>query len=260
MIFNLFHQFEKSFAKRALCFMTLLCLAFASCHSRGENVIASPDRSALEQWKAGEQVTLAEVEAYGLDRCFVAEEISDSIFARMWKKSYKENCTIPRSDLRYVKALHYTIDGHIQLGEMVCNKDIAADLVDIFRQLYEARYPIERMVLVDNYDAQDEPSMEANNSSCFNFRFITGTTKLSNHSQGRAVDINTLYNPYVKVRANGTVYVEPTTATPYVDRKRTFSYKIDHNDLCFKLFKAHGFTWGGDWTSVKDYQHFEKAE
>lgn len=216
--------------------------------------------TTLTQWKAGEQVSLADVKKYGVEKCFVAEDISDAIFARMWKKSFKESCTLPRTELRYIKALHYTLDGKIQLGEMVCNKAIAQDLIEIFRKLYDAKYPIERMVLVDNYDALDEPSMEANNSSCFNFRFITGTTKLSNHSKGRAVDINTLYNPYVKERKDGSVYVKPSTGKPYIDRTKTFDYKIDHNDLCYKLFIEHGFEWGGDWHSVKDYQHFEKSE
>lgn len=221
---------------------------------------SSSQSNILSQWQAGKQVSLADVKKYGIEKCFVAEEISDAIFKRMWKKSYKEDCTIPRSELRYIKVLHYTIDGKIQLGEMVCNKAIAQDLIDIFRKLYDAKYPIERMVLVDEYDALDEPSMEANNSSCFNFRFITGTTKLSNHSKGRAVDINTLYNPYVKVRTDGSTYVEPKTGRAYIDRTKDFDYKIDRNDLCYKLFIEHGFEWGGDWKSVKDYQHFEKSE
>jgi len=233
---------------------------FTSCSSQEKKREETQDVTVLQTWKAGEQVSLSQVRQYGVDRCFVAEEINDDIFARMWKKSFKEGCTVPRTDLRYVKALHYTLDGNVQVGEMVCNKAIAQDLVEIFRALYDAKYPIGRMVLVDDYDALDKPSMEANNSSSFNFRFITGTAKLSNHSRGLAVDINTLYNPYVKVRADGTVYVEPTTGRPYIDRTKSFDYKIDHGDLCYKLFKEHGFEWGGDWQGVKDYQHFEKAE
>lgn len=244
--------------KKFLCCVGLVCLALLACSSSDGD--AWMDMSVFEPWKAGEQVSQAQVDQYGVDRCFVAYEISDAIFARMWKKSYKEDCTVPRSDLRYVTALHYTLDGKIQLGEMVCNKAIAQDLIEIFRELYKARYPIERMVLIDNYDAQDGPSMLANNSSGFNFRFIAGTTKLSNHSKGLAVDINPLYNPYVKERPDGTLLVDPEAARPYVDRTRTFDYKIDRDDLCCRLFIQHGFTWGGDWTSLKDYQHFEKAE
>lgn len=244
--------------RRLLCMFCLLVLFSLSCTAGGKDSKPTPGFTALKQWKAGEQVTLSDVRKFGISRCFTAEKISDDIFARMWKKSFKENCTVPRTSLRYIKVLHYTRDGKVQIGELVCNKAISNDLVEIFRELYDAKYPIERVVLVDNYDALDEPSMEANNSSCFNFRFITGTKKLSNHSQGLAVDINTLYNPYVKVRADGSVYVEPKTGSPYVNRDKTFDYKIDHNDLCYKLFIKHGFEWGGDWKSVKDYQHFEK--
>lgn len=252
--------------KKLLFTLALQAVFVASCSScsssdPSDNVPVQnyPDTSVLEAWKVGEVVTTDVVEAYGIDKCFMADTINDSTFQRMWKKSYKENCTIPRSDLRYVRVLHCTLDGQIKLGELVCNRAIAADLVDIFRQLYDAKYPIERMELVDNYNAEDEASMTVNNTSCFNFRFISGTTKLSNHSRGCAIDINTLYNPYVKTRTDGTVYVEPEAGRPYADRTKSFDYKITHDDLCYKLFKQHGFDWGGDWTSVKDYQHFEKT-
>ena len=226
-----------------------------------ESMAASqkPDTAltVFEQWKAGSEVTAASVEKFGLDRCFTSQEIDDRIFKRIYGKSFKENCTLERGHLRYIKALHFTPGGKIRLGEMICSKDIADDLLDIFRKLYEARYPIERMELIDNYDADDEKSMLANNSSAFNFRYIANTRKLSNHSRGRAVDINPLYNPYVRRRA-GRLLVSPAEGRPYADRRRSFPMKINHSDLCYKLFKEHGFTWGGDWHSLKDYQHFEK--
>ncbi len=188
---------------------------------------------------------------------FTSEEIPDEVFARMAGKSYKEDCTVPREDLCYLRISCVGADGSPYVGEMVAAADLAEDLLDIFRQLYEAGYPIERMQLIDDYDASDQASMEANNTTCFNFRQIAGSTKLSNHSLGRAVDINPLYNPYVKKTANGTIY-DPPVAEAYADRDKDFPYKIDHDDLCYQLFTAHGFTWGGDWNSVKDYQHFEK--
>lgn len=244
--------------KRILYILSLCLLITEPCFSC--NTHDTPLASVLLEWRAGEQVTPADVQNFGIEKCFVAEEISDRIFARMWKKSYKQQCTIPRSALRYVKVLHFTLEGKIQLGELVCNKAIAQDLIEIFRTLYDAKYPIQRMILVDNYDALDERSMAANNTSCFNFRCVSGSIKLSSHSQGRAIDINTLYNPYVRTRSNGTILVKPDIGRPYADRTKTFSYKIDHEDLCYKLFIEHGFEWGGDWHSVKDYQHFEKTE
>ncbi len=105
---------------------------------------------------------------------------------------------------------------------MVCNRLIADDLLEIFRTLFDARYPIERMVLIDEYDADDERSMQNNNSSAFNFRFIAGTDKLSNHSRGLAVDINPLYNPCVRRRTDGSLFVSPEAARPYADRSREF--------------------------------------
>lgn len=193
------------------------------------------------------------------DSCFIAEDICDSVFQLMRGKSYKTGGLISRGELRYLRLLHYTADGTVQHGELVCHKDIAADLIDIFKKLYEAHYPIERMKLIDNYDADDTRSMAANNTSCFNYRHIEGSRSLSNHSKGRAIDINPLYNPCVKTHG-GRLVVNPPSAVPYVNRhKKSTPYRmIDREDLCCKLFKAHGFRWGGDWRTLKDYQHFEK--
>ena len=188
---------------------------------------------------------------------FYVSEIPDDIFAKMQGKSYKADCTVPREDLRYVHVLHTGFDGETKEGELVVNKAIADDVCDIFEKLYEAEYPIEKIRLIDEYNADDEASMSDNNSSAFNFRFISHTTKISKHGLGMAVDINTLYNPYVKT-VDGNLSVEPANAADYVDRSADFPHKIDHDDLCYQLFTEHGFTWGGDWTHSKDYQHFEK--
>ncbi|MBE5914651.1 MAG: M15 family metallopeptidase [Pseudobutyrivibrio ruminis] len=181
------------------------------------------------------------------------------IFARIKGKSYKDDCTIPVSDLRYLHVLHVGFDGQTHEGEIICNKSIAEDLLEIFEALYEAEYPIEKIKLVDEYNAEDEASMADNNSSCFNFRFISHTTKVSNHGAGLAIDINPLYNPYVKT-VDGALSIEPANGAPYVDRSADFPYKIDETDLAYQLFTAHGFTWGGAWSSSKDYQHFEKID
>jgi putative hemolysin len=111
----------------------------------------------------------------------------------------------------------------------------------------------------DEYDADDERSMRDNNSSAFNFRYISYSTTLSKHALGLAVDINTLYNPYVK-KVDGRRNVEPANAEKYTDRSVDFLHKIDHDDLCYKLFVEHGFEWGGDWEHAKDYQHFEMTD
>lgn len=188
---------------------------------------------------------------------FYISEIPDDIFAKMQGKSYKEDCTVPREDLRYVHVLHMGFDGEVKAGELVVSRKIADDVLEIFEELYKADYPIEKVRLVDEYDADDEASMSDNNSSAFNFRFISHTTRISKHGLGMAVDINTRYNPYVKT-VNGKLSIEPANGADYVDRSKDFPHKIDHDDLCYKLFTEHGFTWGGDWTHSKDYQHFER--
>lgn len=198
-------------------------------------------------------------------RDFAVTEIPDSIFTLMQGKSYGKGCTVARSDLRYLRCLHVDAEGRTHHGEMVVHKSIAHEVLGILHQLYEARYPIERMRLVDHYSANDERSMSANNSSAFNFRFITGTRTVSKHGRGLAIDINPLYNPCVKTvtRTEGgkTVRrqrVEPAAGAPYANRSKKHAYTIERGDLCHRLFTQAGFRWGGDWRSSKDYQHFEK--
>lgn len=192
------------------------------------------------------------------DDGFAIETISDSLFLRMQGRSFPADCSTPRSDLRYLRVLHRNAEDSILHGELVCNKAIAEDLLDIFRKLYEAHYPIEHIRLIDDYEADDELSMRDNNSSCFCFRVVSGTTKLSKHARGMAVDINTRYNPYVRTNRSGRRLVSPDNSLPYVDRTKSFPYKIEEGDLCYRLFIEHGFTWGGHWRTMKDYQHFEK--
>ena len=191
------------------------------------------------------------------NKSFYISKITDEIFARIDGKSFKKDCTLPREDLRYLHVLHKDLNGNVHEGEMIVNVHIAQTVLDILKKLYETGYPIEKIRLIDEYDADDEASMEDNNSSSFNFRFISHTTKISKHGLGLAVDINTLYNPYTKVLEDGTRIIEPITAEAYLDRDAEFPYKIVQDDLCCKLFIENGFEWGGEWETRKDYQHFE---
>lgn len=189
---------------------------------------------------------------------FHAEEISDATFARMKGKSFPADCSVRRAELRYLLLPHYDGQGCVRIGEMVCNAAIADELVEIFRQLYQQAYPIERMVLIDDYDGDDELSMKANNTSCFNFRRVAGSKKLSRHAYGMAVDINPLYNPYVRT-LNGWRVVTPEGAARYADRSLDdIPYKITLKDPAYKLFRKYGYSWGGSWRTRKDYQHFQK--
>lgn len=170
-----------------------------------------------------------------------------------------DDIQITYDELRYVSIQHFNFKGIEKTGELICNKAIAQDLVEIFYELYMNQYQIEQLHLIDEYGGDDTLSMQDNNTSCFNYRVVDGTTHLSKHALGLAIDINPFFNPYVEFNRNGETYISPQGSEAYADRSKTFAYKIDENDLCYRLFKDHGFTWGGDWNSMKDYQHFQKT-
>lgn len=193
---------------------------------------------------------------------FYYEPLTEEVKERITGISYPEKgCTVPYEDLNYVGLKYIDFDGQEQTGELICNKAIAQDMVEIFYELYRNEYQLERVRLIDEYDGDDTASMAENNTSCFNYRVVDGTASLSKHAYGLAIDINPYYNPYVVFKRNpdGSDYISPPGSEVYADRSQSFAYKIDENDLCYRLFTEHGFTWGGNWNSTKDYQHFQKA-
>lgn len=196
---------------------------------------------------------------------FYYEPLSDDIKEYITGISYPdtsestEKPEITFDELSYVHILHYNFDGYPAQGELICNTAIAQDLTEIFYELYVNEYRLEKVRLIDEYNGDDTASMEDNNTSCFNYRTVDNSTHLSKHAFGLAIDINPLYNPYITYGADGSERVSPEASLDYADRSASFPYKIDENDLCYKLFKEHGFTWGGNWNSSKDYQHFQKT-
>lgn len=189
---------------------------------------------------------------------FRIDTLGNDVFQRMQGRSYPSDCTVSRADLRLLTLAYCDFEGTTRTGELVCNKAIAQDLIEIFRELYRQRYPIAQIRPIDDFEADDERSMQANNTSCFCFRKIAGSKKLSKHALGMAIDLNPLQNPCVKRRRDGTLVVQPKTGRPYANRSRNFKHKITRQDLAYRLFTQRGFRWGGDWNSLKDYQHFEK--
>lgn len=225
--------------------------------SKNEKVIQTIVDSIVAM-PAASKVKFNTINAATLAACFYQEDISPETYLRMENKSYSEACTIGIDNLQYVRVLHFGFDGEIYIGEMVVNKLIAKDVVSIFKELFDAGYPIERMVLVDEYDADDNLSMQANNTSSFNYRVIEGTSTLSKHAYGLAIDINPKYNPYVRT-VNGNEVVEPEGSAEYADRSLENSYYIQKDDVCYNAFAKRGFTWGGEWEESKDYHHFQKV-
>ena len=192
---------------------------------------------------------------------FYYEPLSEELIAYITGVSYPAEGTeeISYEDLSYVHILHMDFDGNTTEGELICNDAIAQDFVEIFYELYVAEYQIEKVTLIENYDGDDTASMLDNNTSCFNFRPVEGTGNLSKHAYGLAIDINPFYNPYITYTDDGGQRVSPEGSEPYADRSQSFPYKIDSSDLCYQLFIEHGFIWGGNWNSCKDYQHFQKV-
>lgn len=193
---------------------------------------------------------------------FYYEPLSDDLAEYITGVSYPANLEKPAitlNELSYVHVLYRNFDGDSAEGELICNQSIAQDLVEIFHELYKAEYQIEKIHLIDTYGGDDDLSMADNNTSCFNYRVVSGSSSLSRHAYGLAIDINPLYNPYITYNKDQTINVSPAAGEDYADRSKAFPYKIDEDDLCYRLFKEHGFTWGGNWNSCKDYQHFQKT-
>jgi hypothetical protein len=181
-------------------------------------------------------------------------ELPQELRDKMQGVSMHEGCPVPASELRLITLSYWDFEGKPQTGKLIVHQDVAVEVAELFRGLFRLRFPIERMELIHVYGGDDARSMEANNTSAFNCRFVTGRKGVfSKHSYGRAVDINPRTNPYVKGD-----HVEPESGRAFVDRTRDVPGMLRVGDEAVRIFKEAGWTWGGDWKSLKDYQHFEK--
>jgi poly-gamma-glutamate synthesis protein (capsule biosynthesis protein) len=182
---------------------------------------------------------------------YSVQAIDKELKARM-ASSWRRGCPVPRRDLRYVQLSFVGFDGAARTGELVLHEDVVDDVAWVFEQLYERRFPVRRMRLVDDYGGSDARSMAANNTSAFNCRRTTGGSSWSEHSYGRAVDINPVQNPYV-YRGD----VQPPRGASYVDRSPLREGMVTR--AVRRAFRQVGWQWGGAWTSRKDYQHFSQT-
>ena len=183
---------------------------------------------------------------------FSCSTIPEEIQKDMKGKSLPENAQIDTEDLAYVTVSYYGFDEKLHQGEIVVHQKLGEEVVEIFRELYEKKYPIEKVERIDQYDANDVKSMEANNSSGFCYRLVEGTNRLSNHAKGCAIDINPLQNPQIK---NGIVY--PSVSEKFANRENREKGMIEKGDAVYQAFIKRGWKWGGEWKNP-DYQHFEK--
>lgn len=142
-------------------------------------------------------------------------------------------------------------DGQTHTGQLVVHRILSTEVAEIFRQILLARFPIEQMVPIAAFGWSDDDSMEANNCSAFNYRAKVGKTALSAHAMGRAIDINPRQNPY---QSGELILPEHAIYDPNARGTLT------PDSVPVRVFEGLGWTWGGRWTSIRDYHHFEKSE
>lgn len=226
-------------------------------------------RKALYTLKAGTRLTHKELKLTGgVKRWFRIYKIKkgDRVYRRINGKSYRDNPNISYRDLRYIKTLYYDFSGKIRVGEIIVNKAIAKDTAAVFRELFKKDYQIRKMTLIDAYypkggpsgnaagNAADTASMNDDNTSGFNYRMVAGTSTVSMHGYGRAIDVNPFENPWCP---GGKLYPNQSRSAEYANRSVRKPHMIFADSDITRIFRKHGFRWLGE-TGTRDYQHFEK--
>jgi hypothetical protein len=173
--------------------------------------------------------------------------------------SWHRGCPVAIEDLRYLRLTYKNSRQKERVGELIVHKNIAKEVTALMRKLYNISYPIYQMRLISDFNGDDWQSIEADNTSAFNCRKATGSKKWSKHSYGRAIDINPLENPYISKSG----HISHKASQKYRKRIHKNSSSADRavlllNDETTQIFKQYGFSWGGDWKTLKDYQHFVK--
>ncbi len=169
--------------------------------------------------------------------------------------SHRAGCPLAVSELRLLRLSHWGFDGRVRTGELVVHASQADAVVSVFRQLHAARFPVQRMQTIEQFGADDNASMAANNTSAYNCRTTTGGSSFSEHAFGTALDVNPAQNPYVR----GTT-VLPEAGRGFLDRSDVRAGMVVRSGtadgVVVRAFEAAGWGWGGDFSSIKDYQHF----
>lgn len=180
----------------------------------------------------------------------VVRGIDADLRRRIEPTSWRPGCPVELDELRYLELGYWGFDGVAHTGELIVHRDVVADIESVFQALWLARFPIRSMRLIDDFGGDDFSSIEADNTSAFNCRFVEGTTRWSNHATGRAIDINPIENPYV----SGGSTSHPASV-PYLDRAPAPGVIVDGGPVT-AAFDAVGWDWGGRWSEPLDYQHF----
>ena len=180
--------------------------------------------------------------------------IDGPLAERMTGVSWRPGCPVFLRDLRLLTVKHWGFDGRVHTGRLIVHKDVWRRVASAAYRLYAERFPIRRMQLIDAYGGSDFASIEADNTSAFNCRYVDGTTRWSNHAYGRAIDVNPIENPYV---SGGRT--SHAASRPYVDRSRRRPGMAYERGALVRAFDRIGWGWGGRWSGAKDYQHFSES-
>lgn len=176
-------------------------------------------------------------------------EVPDYVIAR---STWREGCPVTVAELRYILMTYWGFDDKPHTGEMLINASVAEDIVNVFHTLYDARYPIEEMRVWSVEEMEAPPTGDFNITDSYTCRPVaTQTSGWSRHSYGLAIDLNPFQNPYIK----GDLIV-PELSESYTHRDWDRPGMVHHGDLVWQAFHDIGWSWGGDWSSLKDYTHF----
>ena len=231
-----------------------LCVAMAMIGSLPGSVAvpsSSRARGAEASGATATPVDTSNSSASAVAFTFTVSPIDGPTRTLMTGRSWRPRCPVPLTRLRVVAATYFGFDRHSHVGHLVVNADATGAVVRALRTLYESRFRIRQMRLVDYFGGNDERSMANDNTSAFNCRIVPNSTVWSQHAYGRAIDVNPLENPEVQ----GGV-IDPPSARPWADRTHLRPGMIMHGGVAWRAFDAVGWKWGGDWSSLKDYQHF----
>ena len=184
-----------------------------------------------------------------------ASKINDARAKRMTGRSWHQGCPVAISQLRLLRVRHWNFKGKIDRGRLIVHEDADKAILKVMEDLFEKRFPIRRMEVIDAYGGDDHRSMNADNTSAFNCRFVAGTQRWSEHAFGKALDLNPIENPYVTTSG----HVSPPAGKPFADRSRDAEGMVHGGDSTVRAFKHVGWGWGGNWSGTKDFQHFSAS-
>jgi len=206
------------------------------------------------QWiDTRDTIIIANHQPFTQESVFIAEPLPEHIIRQISGSSFHENEYFEYDHLAYLTITYMDFDGYSRLGSIIVAASIADEVLDIFRDIYDGRFPLARVKLIDYYGADDYYSMADNNSVGFNFRVIAGTEVLSRHAWGMAVDINPIQNPFIR----GDI-LWPLAGGEYLDRSDVRPGMIVPGDVVYNAFVSRGWIWGGHWSVPIDYHHFER--